>query len=57
MDYLKQDDAKNISFDKSLTSNFWGVENQYSDSFSYMEDAILEIQYRLNSRINLNGKL
>ena len=55
MDYLKQDDAKNISFDKSLTPNFWGVENQYSDSFSYMEDAILEIQYRLNSRINLNN--
>ena len=58
MDYQKQDDAKNISFLKSSDLyNSWGIENQYFDNFSYMENAILEIEYRLNELDGGNNNL
>ena len=53
MDYLKQDDAKNISFQYGINS--WGIENQYSDNFSYMKNGLLEIKYRLNSKLNIKS--
>ncbi|MBR51595.1 MAG: glycosyl hydrolase family 3 [Gammaproteobacteria bacterium] len=52
IDYLKQDDSKNINFSNSKIKKQWGIENKFLDNLLYMQDGYIEIIYRVNQASN-----